>query len=271
VADPAATGVTATFAVVWPAAMTTGDCTVAIAVLDEFTFTDRPPVGAGADKVNVRFVGALMVCVAGKLSVSVTVNAVEVPVVYPAVAVAVMVDVPKVVLFAVTTPVPTVWPAAIVNAAGGVAMLVLLLCSVTVTPPAGAATVKVAVMVWVPPRPMVAVAGVRFTTPAALTVTVAVTAAIPAAADEAVMVAVPGVTPVTGTLTCVAPAAKVALATVATLVFEDVTVMVNPLGDGAGEDRFNCRFCVAVPVMVRVFEVKLIVSPTVTLVGLLTV
>jgi len=53
--EPAATPVTGTFSVVAPAANDTVAGTVATPVLSELRLTVRPPAGAGAGKVRVRF------------------------------------------------------------------------------------------------------------------------------------------------------------------------------------------------------------------------
>jgi hypothetical protein len=55
--EPGATGVTVSVAVLWPAVKDTEAGTVAIAVLLELTLTVRPPAGAFADSVKVRFCG----------------------------------------------------------------------------------------------------------------------------------------------------------------------------------------------------------------------
>ena len=56
------------------------------------------------------------------------------------------------------------------------------------------------------------------------------------------MVAEPGATPVTGTVTLVVPARKVTDAgTVATPVLSEIKLMVCPPA-GAGADRFSVRF-----------------------------
>ena len=78
------------------------------------------------------------------------------------------------------------------------------------------------------------------------------------------MVAVPGVTLVTATLTVVALAAKVTVAgTVATPVLLELKLMVKPPA-GAGADRFKVRFCVAMPVIVRLAGEKLALAATCT-------
>ena len=76
----------------------------------------------------------------------------------------------------------------------------------------------------------------------------------------ALMVAMPLPTPVTGTLTMVAPAAKVTEAgTVATLVLVELVLMVGPPLGAAG-DTTSVRFCVPVPVMDRLEDEKPMVN-----------
>ena len=79
------------------------------------------------------------------------------------------------------------------------------------------------------------------------------------------MVVVPGATPVTATIALVALAAKLTVAgTVAAPVLLELKLMVKPPA-GAGADRFRVRFCVAVPVIVRLVGEKLAVAATCTL------
>jgi hypothetical protein len=86
--------------------------------------------------------------------------------------------------------------------------------------------------------------------PALCTVTDAVTSAMPGSALAWITVD-PIATPVTGTLTLIAPAANVTLAgTVAAAVLVELRLMIKPV-DGAGPERFNVRFCVVGPTMVR--------------------
>ena len=76
--DPAATPVTGTVTVVALAAMVTVAGTVAAAMAEELRLTVSPPVGAGPDKVRVRFLVSVpfTVNVAGvKLMVAVTFTA----------------------------------------------------------------------------------------------------------------------------------------------------------------------------------------------------
>ena len=69
---------------------------------------------------------------------------------------------------------------------------------------------------------------------------------------------------VTGTLTVVVFAATFTLAgTVAAPVLLELRLILNPPG-GAAYDRFNVRFCVAMPVIERLAGEKLIVAPTCT-------
>ena len=79
------------------------------------------------------------------------------------------------------------------------------------------------------------------------------------------MVAVPGATLVTATLTLVALAAKVTVeGTVATPVLLELKLIVKPPA-GAGADRFKVRFWVAMPVRVRLAGEKLALAATCTL------
>ena len=79
------------------------------------------------------------------------------------------------------------------------------------------------------------------------------------------MAAVPGATLVTATLTLVALAAKFTVeGTVATPVLLELKLIVKPPA-GAGADRFNVKFCVSVPTIVRVAGAKLAVALTFTL------
>jgi hypothetical protein len=63
VAEPAATPVTGTVAVVAPTAKDTVPGTVAAAGLLELRFTVTPPAGAAADKVSVKFCVAVPIIV----------------------------------------------------------------------------------------------------------------------------------------------------------------------------------------------------------------
>jgi len=127
------------------------------------------------------------------------------------------------------------------------------LVSVTVRPPVGAAVDKVIGNGTDCPIPTVSPVGVVIV-PGATTVTLAVagTTLVPLA----VMTVEPGATPVTGTLTVVAPAEKVTDAgTVAAPVFEELRLIITPLA-GAGAGSVSVRFCVVVPVIVSVFGVN---------------
>ena len=79
------------------------------------------------------------------------------------------------------------------------------------------------------------------------------------------MVAVPGATLVTATLTLVALAVKFSVeGTVATPVLLELRLIVKPPA-GAGADRFNVKFCVAIPAMVRLAGEKVAVAVTCTI------
>jgi hypothetical protein len=100
--------------------------------------------------------------------------------------------------------------------------------------------------------------------PALCTVTLAVASAIFGRALAWITV-VPTATPVTGTFTVLAPAAKVTvLGTVAVAGALELRLTVIPPA-GAAADRFNVRFCVLNPLIVRELGVKLTVAFTCTL------
>lgn len=101
----------------------------------------------------------------------------------------------------------------------------------------------------------------RVILPASVTVTVAVVSARLGRA-LAWIVAVPVPTPVTGTVTLVAPARKVTVAgTVAVVISVELKAIVKPL-PGAGPERLSVRFCVAFPMIVRFSGEKLIDAVT---------
>jgi len=124
------------------------------------------------------------------------------------------------------------------------------LLSVTVRPPAGAAVERVIGNATDCPTPTVSPVG-SVIVPGATTVTFAVagTTLVPLA----VITVEPGATPVTGTFTEVAPVENVtAGTTVAAPVFEELRLIITPPA-GAGAGSVSVRFCVVVPVIVRVF------------------
>ena len=138
-----------------------------------------------------------------------------------------------------------VFPAATVAVDVTVAIDVLLLLSVTVVPPVGAAGFKVTARVCAWPSP-----GVPFKlsviVPGGVTVTFAVVAATPAAL-LAVMVAVPAATPVTVNVAVVCPAVNVADAgTVAMVVSLELRLTVRP-PDGAAPDKVSLKVPVPAP------------------------
>jgi hypothetical protein len=148
-------------------------------------------------------------------------------------------------------------PAAMETLAGTVTLDVSLLTRFTVRPPAGAGADKDTVNVADCPSATVVVAGTLIAG-IAPTFTVAVAFARPVAL--AVMVAEPIATPVTGTGTLVAPAAKFTLAgTVATAVLLELRLTVKPPA-GAGPVRFRVRFPMLPTVIDNGDPVKLIVS-----------
>jgi len=131
----------------------------------------------------------------------------------------------------------------------------LLVASVMYTPPAGAAVPSATGKLTVLPAATVTLAGIRMPPPAGcVTVTVALAPATFGAL--AVIETDPGATPVTGTDTLAAPAPKVTDAgTVATVTSLEFKLTVSAAG--AAADRFSVRFCVALPLMVRLAGEKL--------------
>lgn len=135
----------------------------------------------------------------------------------------------------------------------------LLLVSVTVTPPAGAAVPKVRARFTELPDVTVTLAGSRMDA-AAVAVCVTVTLAVVLArlGALAVMVTDPAATPVTGTETLVAPVPKLTVAgIVATVMSLEIRLTARAAGDGA--DKFSVRFCVVPWETVRLPGQKLIV------------
>src|SRR5271165_2460818 len=131
-----------------------------------------------------------------------------------------------------------------------VTFVVSLLDILTLTPPGPAALGRVMLKGVTWPMPTLTLEGTPMP-PALWTVTLAVVFAM-LGREQALMVAEPAATPVTGTVVLVALAAKVTVAgTVATLVLLELTLTVRPPA-GAGAERFNVRFCVAVPMMVAI-------------------
>ena len=155
-------------------------------------------------------------------------------------------------------------PAGMVTVAGEIETTPeLLLDRATVTPPvpAGADNVTWKGADW--PRPTVTPEGSEMLPPLC-TVTVAVALVTLGAVLDAVMVVVPTLSPVTGTLTEVAPCEMVTLAGM--LSTPDVLVLrliVN--ADGAAADKFKIRFWVADPAIVIDEGLKLSAAPTTTI------
>jgi hypothetical protein len=136
-----------------------------------------------------------------------------------------------------------------------------LLASVMNAPPAGAAVPKVTGKLTVSPGAKVTFPGRRIP-PAAGCVTVTLAVALAMFGALAVMVTAPAATPVTSTDTPVVPVPKLTVAgTVATAALLELRLTTSPAG--AGADRFSVRFCVAVPLMVRLPGQKLIVMAVV--------
>ena len=140
-----------------------------------------------------------------------------------------------------------------------VAVDVLLLVSVTVTPPAGAAVPKVTERFIELPDVSVTLAGSRMAAAAvADCVTVTLAVVLARLGELAVMVTDPAATPVTGTDKLVAPVPKLTVeGTVATVVSLEVRLTARPAG--AGADKFSVRFCIVPCETVRLPGQKLIV------------
>ena len=141
-----------------------------------------------------------------------------------------------------------------------------LLASVMNTPPAGAAVPKVTGKLTELPEVTVTLAGSRIP-PAAGCVTATLALALTMPGALAVMVADPAAAPATGTGTLVAPVPKFTVGgTVATLALLELRLTASPAG--AGADKFNVRFWVAIPLIVRFPGEKLmvvaVVEPPVT-------
>jgi hypothetical protein len=153
-----------------------------------------------------------------------------------------------------------IWPAAMDTVAGEKPTVVgSELERVTVTPPAGAASGRVIGNGVDAPSPAVTPEG-RPIGPAETTVTFAVVSAMNGVA-LAWMTAVPTATPVTGTLTVVAFAAKLTVAgTVRIVVSLELRWMVVAVG--AAADSVSVRFLVFNPVMLAVAGVNVAVAFT---------
>ena len=94
--------------------------------------------------------------------------------------------------------------------------------------------------------------------PDAAWVTVTLAVALAMFVALAVIATDPAATPVTGTDTVVVPVPKLTIAgTVATVTSLELRLTTSPAG--AGADRFRVRFCVAIPLIVRLPGEKLIV------------
>ena len=133
--------------------------------------------------------------------------------------------------------------------------------SVTVTPPAGAGVDSVTGNGAVSPRPTFSPVGIVIV-PGFPTVTLAVASKM--LGPLACITVEPRATPVTGTFAVVAPAANATVAgTVATATLSELRLTVRPPA-GAGAGKVNVRFCVVVPVIVRVFGVNAGVAFTCT-------
>ena len=138
--------------------------------------------------------------------------------------------------------------AATVEVAVTVAIDVLLLLSVTVAPPVGAAGLKVNARDCAWPSPAITF-GASVIVPGGVTVTLALVAAMPAAL-LAVIVAAPAVMPVTVNVAVVWPTPNVAVAgTVAMLVLLELRLTVRP-PVGAAPDNVRVKVPVPAPPMI---------------------
>jgi len=252
---PKASAVTGTATVVAPSVNVTVGGTVATAWFDELRLIVTPPDGAGAESVSVRFCvpSPLIVTSCGvKLTVAVTDASAEAGVY--AGAEALMFAVPR------PTPVTIGWdagvvcPAPMVTVDGEIVTFeASLLFRVTVTPE-GVAVESETANTADCPSPTVTLE-VRLIPPSVVTVTFAVVSARLGAL--AWITAVPRDTPVTGTVTLLAPAAKETLnGTVATPGLAELSPTVRPEA-GAGPDKFRVKSCVVNPVIVRFCCAKL--------------
>jgi hypothetical protein len=240
-AEPCATPVTGTVAVVAPAAKVTVAGTVATAVLLELRLTVTPPVGAVADKVSVKFcvVVPIMLRLDGeKATVAVTWTAALAPS-KPGAEALIFAD-PILMPLICGCTAGVVWPAAMATLDGvTVTFEGSLGDSVTVTPPAGAGTDRVTVSGVDWPNPTVTLDG-SVMEPRLVTVTLAVVSGM-LGKRLAWIVAEPLATLVTGTVAVVVFAAKVAVAgTVATPVLSELRLMVRAVGVIA--DSVSVRF-----------------------------
>jgi len=217
---PAATPVTGMLTVVVPCAMVTVAGTVAAAVFEELTLKVRPPVGALADSVRVRFWVAVPTMVVGvgvivAVRAAFTFTVAGVTVTLAAVAPMVVVPPPT----PVTGMLTVVVPCAMVTVAGTVATPVLEELTLKVTPPVGALAERVRVRFWVAVPVMVVGVGVI--------VAVAVTFTVPVPCAKPLAVAVIMVDPSPMPVTCGWVAGVVAPAGIDTLRVEGVALVAS--------------------------------------------
>lgn len=265
VADPVATAVTGTETLVAPVAKLTVCATVATPALLLLRVTVST-AGAGKDRFNCRFCVPvpLIVRLGGeKLIVAVGPEAALVTCTWP-----LAVGKPKADAVMLADPAPTpdtviatralVAPSGMVKVLGNtVAIEELLLASVMDKPPAGAAAPNVTGKLTVLPTGTVTLAGSTIP-PAAAWVTFTEAVALPKAGAVAVTITDPAATLVTGTDTLVAPVAKVTVpGTVATV--GSLVPRLTVSAAAAGVERFSVRFCVRIPLIVRLPGEKLIV------------
>jgi len=132
-----------------------------------------------------------------------------------------------------------VWPLAMLTVVGDtLAMDEFPLASVMVTPPEGAGEDRLTASAVDWPTARLTLAG-RTIFPSVATVTL--TVVLPTPVPLAVIVAPPGVTPVTGTVTDVAFVPKLTVAGTVAFADEELRLMVSPV-EGAGAERFSVRF-----------------------------
>ena len=261
VAVPAAMLVTGTLTLVEPPGMVTVAGTVATLVLLELRLTVTPLLGAGDDRVSVRFCVAipLIVRVGGvKLSDAVT-STEPLSLANPG-ADAVIVADPKLTPVTCGCTAGVVWPAGMITVAGETVTFGELDTKVTVTF-VGACPLKLMGKATGRFRGAFVLSG-TMTDPRATTVILAVVSARFGKSLAWIVVA-PDATPVTGTLTLVPPAGKLPVGgTVAAAVLLELRFMTSPAG--AGDDRVRLRFFVSPEAMVKDCGVKLRPEVTVT-------
>jgi hypothetical protein len=244
--------------------MLTDAGTVAALLLLELKFMVRPPAGAGADKVSVRFPvpGAVTVEFNGEKLTDATTCTVRTALPYPAAeAVTVTGPKPKPVICGCATG--TVAPEGMTTlVVESLALVASLSASVTVTAP-GAFPDNVTGNATDCPRPTLRFVGSPIV-PSRTTDTFALIPGIPGETGIAAIFAEPAAIPVIGTLTAVSFAMIVTLSgTVATLELLDRRFTLTPVA-GAGEESRRDMFCTAPTPTVVVDGEKLKLAATLT-------